>query len=82
MLLPGLQTDSPDPSIARAGRFMSRRMESLDQSAVASRLQLNCARAAVDPVAVAGIPVTIIDVFDESALKTNVRSDGDLILKP
>lgn len=50
-------------------------MESLPQTELASRLTLNCLRGYVEAHKLVNIPVTIIDVFDEYALSSNVREE-------
>lgn len=50
-------------------------MESLNQSELASRLTLNCSPCYVEPQCLSNLPVTIMDVWDESALSSRVRED-------
>ncbi|XP_064474873.1 maspardin-like isoform X2 [Ornithodoros turicata] len=64
-----------DTDIAEAVDFMVEKLESLSQSELASRLTLNCMNAYVEPHKLEGIPITIIDVFDDSALSLRVKED-------
>lgn len=50
-------------------------LESLTQSELASRLTLNCAPGYVQPQLLKDMPITIMDVWDESALSSRVRED-------
>lgn len=50
-------------------------MESLNQSELASRLTLNCTPCYVQPQTLLNVPITILDVWDDSALSSNVRED-------
>ncbi|KAL3223670.1 hypothetical protein MRX96_027253 [Rhipicephalus microplus] len=66
----------PVPSdIADSIDFMVEKLESLTQSELASRLTLNCMNSYVEPQYLDGIPITIIDVFDSSALKQEVKEE-------
>lgn len=64
-----------DPKIADSIDFMVEKLESLNQSELASRLTLNCMNCYVEPHKLQGIPITTIDVFDESALSQSVREE-------
>lgn len=50
-------------------------LESLSQSELASRLTLNCIPDYVEVHKLSTTPITIIDVFDEYALSSNVRDE-------
>lgn len=50
-------------------------LESLTQSELASRLTLNCSPCYVQPEYLANLPITVMDVWDESALSSQVRED-------
>lgn len=50
-------------------------LESLGQSELASRLTLNCQNSYVEPHKIRDIPVTIMDVFDQSALSTEAKEE-------
>ncbi|XP_074956817.1 maspardin isoform X1 [Phalacrocorax aristotelis] len=64
-----------DPEMADGIDFMVDRLESLGQSELASRLTLNCQNSYVEPHKIRDIPVTIMDVFDQSALSTEAKED-------
>ncbi|CAL4082689.1 unnamed protein product [Meganyctiphanes norvegica] len=63
-----------DAQIADSIDFMVERLESLSQSDLASRLTLNCTESYVQPQKVQ-MRVTILDVFDESALSQTVKEE-------
>lgn len=50
-------------------------LESLNQSELASRLTLNCTPCYIIPQQLNNIPITIMDVWDDSALSSRVRED-------
>jgi len=64
-----------DVRIAKAMDFMTERLETLQQSELASRLTLNCVSSFVDTSKIRNVKVTIIDVFDKSALTTSARDE-------
>lgn len=64
-----------DSDIADSIDFMVEKLESLSQSELASRLTLNCINSYVEPQNLDGIPITIIDVFDSSALRQEVKEE-------
>uniref|UniRef100_A0A8C6QMM5 Maspardin n=1 Tax=Nannospalax galili TaxID=1026970 RepID=A0A8C6QMM5_NANGA len=64
-----------DPMISDAIYFLVDRLECLGQSELASRLTLNCQNSYVEPHKIRNIPVTIMDVFDESALSTEAKEE-------
>ena len=72
MVIGGIETQSQDNSISKASKFVADSLNSLDQSVLASRLQVNCQPSYVQPHLVNDLPVTIITVFDESALSEEV----------
>ena len=75
LIMGGLETESPDPGIRRACAFMEERLEGLGQAVLASRLSVNCAPAHVAPQELAELPVTVINVWDESALCDKVKEE-------
>ncbi|XP_049877009.1 maspardin-like [Pectinophora gossypiella] len=75
MLMGNFTTDKVDRRIAESIDFMVERLESLTQSELASRLTLNCTPMYVQPDLLNHLPVTILDVWDECALSSNVRED-------
>uniref|UniRef100_A0A670JBA9 SPG21 abhydrolase domain containing, maspardin n=1 Tax=Podarcis muralis TaxID=64176 RepID=A0A670JBA9_PODMU len=64
-----------DTEMADGIDFMVDRLESLGQSELASRLTLNCQNSYVEPHKIRDIPVTIMDVFDQSALSTEAKEE-------
>ncbi|XP_076350172.1 maspardin-like isoform X1 [Tachypleus tridentatus] len=60
------------PEIANSVDFMVDQLDSLTQPELASRLTLNCMNCYVEPQKLSDIPMTIISVFDESALSQSV----------
>lgn len=75
MLMGNFTTDKVDKRIAESVDFMVERLESLNQSELASRLTLNCTPCYVQPQSFSDLPITIMDVWDECALSSRVRED-------
>ncbi|XP_038211506.1 maspardin-like isoform X2 [Zerene cesonia] len=75
MLMGNFVADKVDKRIAESIDFMVERLESLTQSELASRLTLNCTPCYIQPQKLYDIPITIMDVWDESALSSRVRED-------
>ncbi|XP_028031662.1 maspardin-like [Bombyx mandarina] len=75
MLMGNFTTDKVDTRMAESIDFMVEKLETLTQSELASRLTLNCTPNYVQPHLLSDIPVTIMDVWDESALSSHVRED-------
>ena len=76
MVLSGLQTHpSDDLGIVNASDFMADRLETLSHAVLASRLFVNSNGSFVRPNLVRDCPITVIDVFDESALSDDVKRD-------
>ncbi|XP_013162789.1 PREDICTED: maspardin-like [Papilio xuthus] len=75
MLMGNFTTDKVDKRIAESIDFMVERLESLNQSELASRLTLNCSPCYIQPHLLNNMPITIMDVWDESALSSRVRED-------
>lgn len=61
--------------IADSIDFMVEKLDSLSQSELASRLTLTCMNCYVQPQKLHDLSITIIDVFDESALSTTAREE-------
>ncbi|TRY83706.1 hypothetical protein DNTS_018512 [Danionella cerebrum] len=57
------------------GNFAKGPLESLNQSELASRLTLNCQNSYVEPHKIKDIAVTIMDVFDQSALSPEAKEE-------
>ncbi|XP_051561757.1 maspardin [Myxocyprinus asiaticus] len=64
-----------DPKMADAIDFMVDRLESLNQSELASRLTLNCQNSYVEPHKIKDVAITIMDVFDQSALSHEAKEE-------
>ncbi|KAL0820506.1 hypothetical protein ABMA28_006364 [Loxostege sticticalis] len=75
MLMGNFTSDKVDRRIAESIDFMVERLESLNQSELASRLTLNCTPSYVKPQVLSHLPITIMDVWDECALSAQVRDD-------
>ncbi len=75
MVLSGVETGSADAGITRASQFMGERLAALEQPVIASRLAINCTPSYVQPHMVNDLPVTVMDVFDESALSQEVKEE-------
>ncbi|XP_018579656.1 maspardin [Anoplophora glabripennis] len=75
MLMGNFVSNRVDPEMVEAVDFMVERLESLPQTELASRLTLNCLRGYVEAHKLSNLPITIIDVFDESALSSAVREE-------
>ncbi|XP_040198242.1 maspardin [Rana temporaria] len=75
ILLGNFSSGPVDPVMADAIDFMVDRLESLNQSELASRLTLNCQNSYVEPHKIRDLAVTIMDVFDQSALSTDAKEE-------
>ncbi|XP_042910675.1 maspardin isoform X1 [Parasteatoda tepidariorum] len=64
-----------DASIADSIDFMVEKLETLSQQELASRLTLTCMNCYVEPQKLRSIPITIVDVFDDSALSIAAREE-------
>ncbi|XP_077567823.1 maspardin isoform X1 [Stigmatopora nigra] len=64
-----------DPEMASAIDFMVDRLESLNQRELASRLTLNCQNSYVEPHKIKDVTMSIIDVFDQSALSLEAKEE-------
>ncbi|CAH1112600.1 unnamed protein product [Psylliodes chrysocephalus] len=75
MIMGNFGSSKVDPEMVEAIDFMVERLESLSQTELASRLTLNCLRGYVEVHKLIDLPITIIDVYDESALSNSVREE-------
>lgn len=75
LIMGGLETTSNDLQILNSTAFMTERLDSLSHSCLASRLAINCAPSYVQTHLVNDLPVTILDVWDQSALSEEVKED-------
>lgn len=64
-----------ESSIADSIDFMVEKLDGLSQSELASRLTLTCMNCYVQPQKLHDLPITIMDVFDDSALSTTAREE-------
>lgn len=64
-----------DPEIADSIDFLVETLDNLSQQELASRLTLNCMNCYVEPQKLAGVEITILDVFDDCALSQEVREE-------
>ncbi|CAG7721875.1 unnamed protein product, partial [Allacma fusca] len=74
-IIGNLESNRMDLPIARSIDFMSERLDSLEQSELASRLTLTCVNNYVDTFKLRNVKITMVDVFDESALTNQARDD-------
>uniref|UniRef100_A0A6P7FXT9 Maspardin n=1 Tax=Diabrotica virgifera virgifera TaxID=50390 RepID=A0A6P7FXT9_DIAVI len=75
MIMGNFGSSKVDPEMVEAIDFMVERLETLPQTELASRLTLNCLRGYVEIHKLVDLPITIIDVYDESALSNSVREE-------
>nr|XP_006814203.1 PREDICTED: uncharacterized protein LOC100377514 [Saccoglossus kowalevskii] len=75
MVMGNFASNLTDGDMADAIDFMVERLDSLTQSQLASRLTLNCKDSYVEPHKVSNTDVTVMDVFDESALSMTVKEE-------
>ncbi|XP_064422037.1 maspardin isoform X1 [Latimeria chalumnae] len=85
IVLGNFSTGPVDPQMADGIDFMVDRLETLNQSELASRLTLNCQNSYVEPHKIKDIAVTIMDkilciifflkVFDQSALSNEAKEE-------
>lgn len=73
MVTGSLPTENADVDIQNSIEFMMRKLDSLQQSDIASRLTLNCQGSKVDGSLLQNIPVTLMDVYDDYALSYHVQ---------
>lgn len=59
-----MQSSSRDQSIVDAVEFMAERLDSLQQTELASRLTLNCIDNYVEPQRLQSLDITILDVSE------------------
>ena len=64
-----------DSDIADSVDFMVDKLDGLTQAQLASRLTLNCMSSYVEPQKFRDLPVTLVDVYDRSALSQTVREE-------
>ena len=75
VLLENFPQEPVEARIADSLDFMVDKLDSMSQRQLASRLTLNTLEGYVEPQRLRDIPVTIMDVFDESAITAKVREE-------
>ncbi|XP_074650527.1 maspardin-like [Tubulanus polymorphus] len=75
MVMGNFDTGIVDKDIADSIDFMVDKLDSMSQQELASRLTLNCLNSYVEPQKISNVPVTLMDVYDESALSQLVREE-------
>ncbi|XP_070542261.1 maspardin-like [Ptychodera flava] len=75
MVMANFNTKMTDGDMADSIDFMVERLDSLSQSQLASRLTLNCKDSYVEPQKLKNVDITLMDVFDESALSISVKEE-------
>lgn len=70
-----LPSENLEVEVANSIDFMVERLDSLERGQLASRLSLNCNDNYVEPQKLQDIYVTIMDVFDESALSQRCKEE-------
>uniref|UniRef100_A0A8D8LKI3 Maspardin n=1 Tax=Cacopsylla melanoneura TaxID=428564 RepID=A0A8D8LKI3_9HEMI len=73
MVTGGLLVENKDIDIQNSIEFMVRKLDSLQQSDLASRLTLNCQQNKVDVTRLQHIAITLMDVYDDYALSYHVQ---------
>ncbi|KAI5701536.1 hypothetical protein M8J76_005485 [Diaphorina citri] len=73
MVTGSLSVENTDVDIQNSIEFMIRKLDTLQQSDIASRLTLNCQSSKVDPSLLQGVPITLMDVYDDYALSYHVQ---------
>lgn len=74
-ILMNLPSEDLEVSVANSIDFMVERLDTLERSQLASRLTLNCTDNYVEPQKLRDVYVTIMDVFDESALSQRCKEE-------
>lgn len=75
MVMGNFERGLVDGDIADSIDFMVESLDQLGQQALASRLTLNCLNSYVEPQSLEGIPVTVIDVYDNCAISQGVKEE-------
>ncbi|XP_065836559.1 maspardin-like [Oscarella lobularis] len=75
MILSNMPSHETEPLITDSTDFIVERLENLERSQLASRMTLNCTSAYVEPQKLRDVSITIMDVFDDSALTASVKED-------
>lgn len=74
-IMTNLPTEKLEVSVANSIDFMVERLDTLERAQLASRLTINCMDSYVEPQKLGDVYVTIMDVFDESALSTRCKEE-------
>eukprot|EP00118_Oscarella_pearsei_P025741 m.308687 g.308687 ORF g.308687 m.308687 type:complete len:318 (+) comp44509_c0_seq1:48-1001(+) len=75
MILSNIPSHQADREINDSTDFIAERLDGLDRAQLASRMTLNCSSGYIEPQKLTNISVTIMDVFDDSALTVAVKED-------
>jgi len=74
-ILMNLPSENLEMHVANSIDFMVERLDELERAQLASRLTLNCVDNYVEPQKLKDVYVTIMDVFDESALSQRCKEE-------
>ncbi|XP_003387733.2 PREDICTED: maspardin-like [Amphimedon queenslandica] len=74
-ILVNLPSEKLEMDVANSIDFMVERLDILSKDQLASRLTMNCAANYVEPQRLKDVYITIMDVFDESALSTRCKEE-------
>lgn len=74
-ILLNLPSENLEYNVANSVDFMVERLELLDRNQLGSRLTLNCSDSYVEPQKLRDVYVTIMDVFDESAISQRCKEE-------
>eukprot|EP00117_Sycon_ciliatum_P047158 scpid44007/ scgid33709/ Maspardin; Acid cluster protein 33; Spastic paraplegia 21 autosomal recessive Mast syndrome protein homolog len=74
-VLSHLPTGPAESSIADSVDFVVDQLEGMPRNELAARLTLNCLPGYVEPQKLSSVAITIMDVFDDSALSVGVKEE-------
>lgn len=74
-ILVNLPSENLEGNVANSIDFMVERLDTLERQQLASRLTMNCTNNYVEPQKLKDVYITIMDVFDESALSTRCKEE-------
>lgn len=74
-ILMNLPSENLEAEVANSIDFMVERLDTLERAQLASRLTMNCVDNYVEPQKLKDVYVTIMDVFDESALSQRCKEE-------
>jgi maspardin len=70
-----LPSENLEIDVANSIDFMVERLDGLERNQLASRLTMNCSNNYVEPQKLNDVYITIMDVFDESALSSRCKDE-------